>query len=98
MTDKAQQAHEGEERLAGQQTRPKSAVQVKGGERLWRRRQAEAYSDRFRADSDERIEKWIGASHVPARGECLDVANLGQQCIELRRADLPLDPRRRTHE
>ena len=98
MTDKAQETHEGEEGLAREQTGPKCPVEVEGGERLGRSRQAETHVAALGADSHEGIEKRKRASHVLLRRERLDVANFDEQRIQLRRADLPLDPRRRTHQ
>ena len=98
VTDKAQETHKGEKRLAREHTGPKCPVEVEGGERLWRSRQAEAHVAALGADSHEGIEERKRASHVLPGRERLDVANLGEQRIQFRRADLPLDPRRRTHQ
>ena len=89
--------------------RAKNASRVRRRDRNapWRSKEANAsglvvrqkrYVAALGADSHEGIEERKRAGHVLLGRQRLDVANLGEQRIQLRRADLPLDSRRRTHE
>src|SRR5207237_937809 len=85
------QAHEREERVARELARTKCAVEFEGGECLGRGRQAEARVVAVDPDPDEGIHERKGAGDVPPRVQRLDEPDLGERCLQLRRAGLPID-------
>src|SRR5947207_1673478 len=98
MPDEPEQAHEREERVARDLARTIGAVELEGGERLRRARQAEARVAAVDLDPDEGIHERKGAGDVPPRAQRLDEPDLGERCLQLRRAGLPRDAVSRSHQ
>src|SRR5262249_5731554 len=98
MADEPEEAHEREERLMRDLARAKCPMELEGGERLRRGGQAEPRIGAVDLDSDEGIQERKRAGHVSSRAQRLDQPDLGQRCVQLRRAGLPLDAAGRSHE